>query len=58
LAVKGYVFDKILDSMPDYQLGDIAIVVDARVSGGIGKQHSIRTLIINRNKYDPSHLTI
>ncbi|QUM84507.1 hypothetical protein [Moritella sp. 28] len=58
IPVKSFLFDETLESIGHLNTGDIFISIDAYVNGGIGKQHSLRTIVIPREKYDPNSLKV
>lgn len=55
---KKFLFDETIESIGHLNTGDIFISIDAYVNGGIGKQHSLRTIVIPREKYDPNSLKV
>ncbi|WP_106590404.1 hypothetical protein [Marinobacterium halophilum] len=53
VAASAGVYREMLDILPNAHEGDVIVLVEGIVLGGIGQQRSINADIINRNIYDP-----
>jgi hypothetical protein len=55
IAARKITLDSMLKMRRNWNYGDLLIIVDGTVNGGIGQPHSIRHTVLERSKYD-SHV--
>ncbi len=58
VGVGSYVHGKTLENLRKYYVGDVYVHFDAKVSGGIGPQHSTTSVLVRREAYNPTKTKI